>query len=106
MTAGGDDPASVARSLGLDVAAEARAEQAALLRLQTAARGRRCGDPPAWVHVPIGHRLVLVDPALAPQAPTETPISPTVSVVPLWSNLVSGWVDEWARLAWMPALQG
>jgi hypothetical protein len=105
VTEGADDPASVARALGIGGAAEARAEQAALLQLQTAAGKHSCGDPPAWVHVPAGHRLVLVDPALASPVPTAATIAPTLGAAPLWSSLVSGWIDQWANLA-MPALQG
>lgn len=55
---------AVARMLHISVAREARLEQDALLKLQSAARGHSCGSPPAWIHVPAGDRLVPVDAGL------------------------------------------
>ncbi len=69
-TAGPDSRRAVARMLHISVAREARVEHAALLKLQTAARDRICGSPPAWIHVPAGDRLVLVDPVLTNSSQT------------------------------------
>jgi hypothetical protein len=63
-TVGSDSRRAVARKLRMTVAREARLEDASLLRLQRAARERRCGVTPVWIHVPVRDRLVLVDPVL------------------------------------------
>jgi hypothetical protein len=92
----------VARTLHMSVARETRREHAALRSLQTAARKQRCGSTPAWVHVPLGNRLVLVDPALTTVA-TATKVSVTPGAAETGSPLGSGLVYAWWRLAWMAA---
>jgi hypothetical protein len=97
---------AVAHTLHMRVARETRRERTALRSLQTAARKQRCGSTPAWVHVPSGNRLVLVDPALTtlatssttPLATSSTKVSFTPSAVEVGrSDLVYAW---W-RLTWM-----
>jgi hypothetical protein len=96
---------AVARALRMGIAREERLEHAALLKLQRAARERRCGSTPAWIHVPVGNRLVLVDPVLTTLHPSSTKVSFTLSADETGSPLVVGLVHEWWRLLWMPAPQ-
>ncbi|HEX3831594.1 MAG TPA: hypothetical protein VHW04_06455 [Solirubrobacteraceae bacterium] len=93
---------AVARTLRMSVARETRREHAALRSLRTAAREQRCGSTPAWVHVPLGNRLVLVDPALT-TVTTDTKVSFTPSAAKSGAPLGSGLVAAWWRLAWMAA---
>jgi hypothetical protein len=86
----------------MSVTRETRREHAALRSLQTAPRNQRCGSTPAWVHVPLGNRLVLVDPALTTEA-TATNVSYTPTVAETGSPLGSGLVYAWWRLVWMAA---
>jgi hypothetical protein len=93
---------AVARTLHMSVARETRREHAALRALQRAARKQRCGSTPAWVHVPSGNRLVLVDPALTTLA-TSTRVAFTPNTAKTGSPLGSGIVYAWWRLVWMAA---
>jgi hypothetical protein len=95
---------AVAGTLHMNVAREKRREHVALHSLQTAARKQRCGSTPAWVHVPSGNRLVLVDPALTTLA-TATKVSFTPTAAETGSPLGSGLVYAWWRLVWMAAQQ-
>jgi hypothetical protein len=95
---------AVARTLHMSVAREKRREHTALRSLQTAARKQRCGSTPAWVHVPSGNRLVLVDPALTTLA-TSTNVSFTPTAAETGAPLGSGLVYAWWRLVWMAAQQ-
>jgi hypothetical protein len=72
-----DGRRAVARTLRISVARERRLERSALRKLQAAARHRRCGSIPVWIHVPDGYRLVLVDDVLVnrPQAASSTHVS-------------------------------
>ena len=121
-------PRAVARTLQISVAHEARAEHAALLKLQTAARQRNCGSTPAWIHVPARDRLVLVDvvltnpsqPARATHASRHATASRgrvtvfrngkakpsfTLSAAERGFPLVLGVNYGWGTLMWMPAEQ-
>jgi hypothetical protein len=89
----------------MSVTRETRREHAALRTLQRAARKQRCGSTPAWVHVPSGNRLVLVDPALTSLATSSTKVSFTPSAAKPGSPLVPGLVYAWWRLMWMAAPQ-
>jgi hypothetical protein len=95
---------AVARTLHMSVTRETRREHAALRSLQRAARKQRCGDTPAWVHVPSSNRLVLVDPALTTLA-TSTRVAFTPNAAETGSPLGSGIVYAWWRLMWMAAQQ-
>jgi hypothetical protein len=95
---------AVARKLHMSVARETRREHVALRSLQRAARKQRCGDTPAWVHVPSSNRLVLVDPALTTLA-TSTKVSLTPNAAETGPPLGSGIVSAWWRLVWMAAQQ-
>jgi hypothetical protein len=101
--AGSARPGAVARTLRIGVAREARIEHAALLKLQAAAREHTCASTPAWIRVPAGNRLVLVDPALASAAHPAAKISLSLSASRTISPLVAEFVDEWWRLMRMPA---
>lgn len=57
-------PRAVARTLHISVARQAPVGLTAVFKLRTAARERRCGITPQWVHVPARDRLVLVDSVL------------------------------------------
>ena len=125
-TAQPDSPGAIARALRITVGREARVEHAALLQLQAADRERRCGSPPAWLHVPAQDRLVPVDAVLT--SPSEPARATHVSSGSrdlvgaigngsgkLWftpgeanwgSPLVLGVSYEWGNLMWMPAQQG
>jgi hypothetical protein len=96
---------AVARTLHISVAREIRLEHAALLRLQRGARAQRCGSTPAWVHVPAGNHLVLVDPALTTVTPSSTKVSFAPDAASTGSPVVPGLVFTWWRLAWTPAQQ-
>jgi hypothetical protein len=96
---------AVARTLHVTVAREARLEHAALLRLQRANREQRCGSTPAWVQVPAGNRLVLVDPVLTTVTRSSTKVSFTPGAGTSGSPLVPGLVFTWWKLAWTPAQQ-
>lgn len=96
---------AVAQTLHMSVARETQREHVALLALQAAAREQRCGSTPAWVRVPAGNRLVLVDPALTRPATSSTRVSFTPSVAEAGSPLGSGLVYAWWRLVWMAAQQ-
>jgi hypothetical protein len=82
-----DSPLAVARTMQISVASETIKEHAALLQLQTAARQRRCGSTPAWIHVPAQDRLVLVDAVLAsaPESDSFSPASPATAL-PAWAD--------------------
>jgi hypothetical protein len=101
--AGAARPGTVARTLRIGVAREARIEHAALLKLQAAAREHTCGSTPAWIRVPAGNRLVLVDPALPSATQPAAKISLSLSASRTVSPLVAEFVDEWWRLMQMPA---
>ena len=96
---------AVARTLHISLARETRREHAALRTLQRAARKQRCGSTPAWVHVPSGNRLVLVDPVLTTVATSSTKVSFAPSAATTGSPLGSGVVYAWWRLVWMAAQQ-
>jgi hypothetical protein len=96
---------AVARTLHMSVARETRREPVALRTLQTAARKQRCGRTPAWVHVPAGNRLVLVDPMLTSVATSSTKVSFTPGPAQAGTPLVPGLVYAWWRLVWMAAQQ-
>lgn len=96
---------AVARSLHMSVSREVRRERAALRTLQTAARHQRCGSTPAWVHVPVGDRLVLVDPILTTVATSSTKVSFTPSATLAGAPLMPGLVYAWWKLAWTAARQ-
>jgi hypothetical protein len=100
-----DSPPAVARTLHMSVAREIRREHTALRTLQTAARHERCGSTPAWVHVPAGNRLVLVDPILTTVATSATKVSFTPSAAQAGAPLVPGPVYAWWKLAWTAARQ-
>jgi hypothetical protein len=96
---------AIAHTLHMSLARETRREHAALRSLRTAAREQRCGSTPAWVHVPSGHRLVLVDPALTTAAASSTKVSFIPTAAETGSPLGSGLVYAWWRLVWMEAQQ-
>ena len=83
---GHDSRRDAARAVGIRLAREAGTERAALRNLRTAARRRRCGSTPEWVHVPTWDRLVLVDIALSTPSP-------------------GGRMVDWGEPQWIPAHQ-